>query len=667
MANFKPFAEAVWNRFNEFQSSNDVLFIKGSDNRALEQVYLESFPEGTNKVFKTNLEYDCNCCKNFIRNIGSVIQVSNGKIKTIWDIEGLEYPFNIVAEKMNEYVLSQPIHSIFLTEEKQYGAERTHDHTNGIMWNHFYANINAKFYKPKTTAELKGKYKTNVDVLSRSLTSITNDAIKTVIELIESNSIYRGQEFLSSVKSFKKLKDQLKNTRGITIDEFSWENANKPGSLIKNTVIGTLLVDLSEGVDESTAVRSYESKIAPMNYKRPTALVTKTMLDNAAKKIQELGVESALYRRHATLADVSINDVIWADHSAKQKMKSDSKLSALIDTHGNKQKSAVMSKDTGIEIAIEDFIASVVPKTKSMQLLFVSKSNLMSVTAPIDASAKSILKWNNNFAWTYNGNVTDSVKDRVKAAGGNVNAPFRISLSWFNTDDLDIHVHAPHYGNISYYEKKGCLDVDMNVSGPLRRDAVENVSFINVYDGVYQVSVNNFRKRETVDVGCSIQVEFDGKIFNYSKSTAIGSHEKFLTINVKNSVLQSIFVNQKSITETTDSISTDIWGIKTNTFIPVETLMYSPNHWSGNSVGNKHYLFILEGCKVDEELNGFFNEYLSADFSEHRKAFELFSNKLKVEVANEQLSGVGYSSTKKDSVKILTNDGKSSTLYTVKF
>ena len=59
-------------------------------------------------------------------------------------------------------------------------------------------------------------------------------------------------------------------------------------------MIGTLLVDLASGVDLEAAVRSFESKVAPANYKRPTALITQSMIDSALEKLSELGLEDAV-------------------------------------------------------------------------------------------------------------------------------------------------------------------------------------------------------------------------------------------------------------------------------------------------------------------------------------------------------------------------------------
>ena len=47
--------------------------------------------------------------------------------------------------------------------------------------------------------------------------------------------------------------------------------------------------------------------------------------------------------------------------------------------------------------------------------------------------------------------------------------------------------------------------------------------------------------------------------------------------------------------------------------------MYSPNHWDGAGVGNRHYIFVLKDCKNPNEVRAIYNEYLNNDLSEHRK------------------------------------------------
>jgi len=94
-------------------------------------------------------------------------------------------------------------------------------------------------------------------------------------------------------------------------------------------------------------------------------------------------------------------------------------------------------------------------------------------------------------------------------------------------------------------------------------------------------------------------------------------------------------------------------------------VMLSPNYWNG-AIGNKHYFFILEGCVSDESPRPFFNEFLKEDFNENRKFFEVLGSKIKVEPTENQLSGVGFSETKRDAV-IVRVEGNFKRMLKIKF
>ena len=100
------------------------------------------------------------------------------------------------------------------------------------------------------------------------------------------------------------------------------------------------------------------------------------------------------------------------------------------------------------------------------------------------------------------------------------------------------------------------------------------------------------------------------------------------------------------------SASRKLWGLDTQGFQRVNLLLRSPNYWSGQGVGNKHYFFMLDGCTNDGDARGFYNEFLRADLDKHRKVLEIVGSKMKTEQSENQLSGLGFSETKRNEVTV---------------
>lgn len=655
MTEFKDFKEAVRKQFDAM--TKHELFVTDVSKDAMWDMYLTSFPDGTNPIYKERTEHDCQCCRQFIRSCGNVVAIINNEVVSIWDIE-MDGFYKVVADAMSTLVKANPISDAFLHYEQRLGTDfnvQLLESGKTIRWNHFDFILPSKFVKKNDDigAALNEK-RTCKEVFKRSLTEITVDAAKTALELIAQNSLYRGEEhkgavdfFLKQKKAFDKIKFPAEQ------DNFCWSVsvASGPVCRIRNTAIGTFLTDLSDGVELDAAVGSFESKVAPMNYKRTTALVTPGMIKSAQEKVAELGIEGALNRRYAITTDLTINNVLFADRTVKKAMNVFDEIAKSATTKKPKKLDKVE------EVSIETFITEILPKADTIELLFENKfvNNLMSLIAPQDASANPILKWGNNFSWSYNGEVTDSIKERVKRAGGNVEGVLRCSLSWFNFDDLDIHVFEPGGNEICFHDKQsrstsGCLDVDMNAGGGQSREPVENVVWTDkakMREGVYKVVVHQFSKRESKDVGFDAEIEFGGVIHNFHYAPAVKDRASVdvaeFTFSRKDGIK---FLS--ALPSTTSS--KEVWGADTEQFHKVTMVLNSPNHWDGEKTGNKHFFFIMEGCKNPGESRGFYNEFLNEELREHRKVFEVLGSKMRVEASDDQLSGLGFATTTRNSV-----------------
>jgi hypothetical protein len=272
--------------------------------------------------------------------------------------------------------------------------------------------------------------------------------------------------------------------------------------------------------------------------------------------------------------------------------------------------------------------------------------------------AGNLFKWNNGFSWAYSGNITDSIKQEVKSQGGNVDGVLRFSIQWNenedNEDDLDAHCIEPNNNHIFFRNKNntetsGQLDID--IINPNGKVAVENITWTDKYrmkEGIYKFYVHNYTSRSGKS-GFNAEIEFDGELYSFAYNTPLRAGEEVQVAEVTYSKSKGFSIVEKLPSSLSNRT---LWGIETNKFYPVSVCMYSPNYWDGqNGIGNKHYFFMI-GCKNPEKPNGFFNEYLREDLSKHKRVFEILGNTMRVEDNDGQLSGLGFSSTQKNTLVV---------------
>lgn len=651
---FKDFKDAVKKQVAIMTGQGSV-FKTNLQKEELQEKYLSSFPEGTNPMFRERRVYDANYDLNFIGLFGGVVSFVDGKKTSVWDIEVGGY-YQPVIDALREMVHNSEIVEPFYHYEQKVGVMDFNFETleNGDLhrWDHFFSPIPAPLVVPVGDLPSKlSKLRSYYQVLSRSLEEISLTSAEVVLDLIKEGNLYRGDEMKHRVELFISLKKVYDTLSGDELSLFLWSKVVSLESecRIRNTSIGTLLVDLSEGKELGDAVASFEDKISEGKYKRTSSVLTQAMISKAKDTVVSLGLEDALYRRYAKLNDLTINNVLFANRDARKTMNPFDVLS---------EKAHVSKKLAGSteEISIDNFMKIVVPKANNIEVLVENKhiNNLVSLIAPVDKSAGNILKWGNNFSWSYRGEVTDSLRERVSKAGGNVDGVLRCSLSWSNLDDLDIHVYLPNGRNINFNSKTcpvsgGRLDVDMNAYGRLSESPVENVFWKGKpTEGRYLVKVHNYAKRCTDPKKDGFQIEVDDNgestLFGSDKNPVGGAYMNVVEFDYSHKDgVKFINKNGKG-----NHKSETVWGIQTNTFQKVNMIMNSPNHWDGECTGNKHLFFSLTNCRNEEESRGFYNEYLRGELYEHRKAFEMLGGLLKTPKSDDQVSGLGFSSTKRN-------------------
>lgn len=683
MDGFMMFKKALQKHFDEMQKEATHLFEVNVDKDELWNTYLDSFPAGTNEIFRERREHDCSCCRQFIKNIGSAVTIEDNQIHTIWELNLGDTTYQPVCDALDAFVKAHTVTDIYTTKFPKIGTDFNFEEINGKshQWDHFFLELPSKFVNrsSRSNEEVKGQFRDTRNVFKRSLDEITMDALDTILELINSNTLYKGEEWKGVLTEFKKYKKEYdKLTSDTEKDLYAWEKSVTAGMAIgriRNHSIGTLLINVSEDMDLDTAVKKYEQIVAPANYKRPKAIFTKKMLEDVKKTITELGYLDSLSRRFATLDDITVNNILFSNKDSAKR------ISGADDIFGEMEKDVAVSpkKFSKIEeVSARDFIENILPTAKEIEAFVENKheKNFVSLIAPCNPDAKTMFKWDNGLSWAYTGNITDSdMKANVKAAGGNVDGVLRFSIQWNESgrdnSDLDAHCEEPN-GNEIYFgsDRKprvsalgGQLDVD--ITYPKSNIAVENITYADksrMKPGVYKFFVNQYASRGSK--GFKAEIEFDGEIFSFEYNEPVRGNVQVAEVTLDEN---GNFTIKEKLSGNSTITSREIWNVNTNQFVPVSVICYSPNYFDEqDGIGHRHLFFMLKDCKNTESPNGFYNEYLKNELSVHRKVFEALGSKCHVEDADDQLSGIGFSMTKRAEL-IVKVKGATERVVKVKF
>ena len=701
---FTEMRNKLMENFNEMVKDVDHLFEVAVNKDELWNLYLDSFPAGTNEIYRERRWHDCSCCRQFIKTIGNAVVIRNNQIVTIWDFRTDDSTYQPVLDALSSFIKSHAVSDIFVSKFKKIGTLQNYEELeNGKVqeWTHFYLELPDKFVDRSSRSEgdIKGGFRDTRNVFKRSLDEITMDSIDTILELINSNTLYKGEEWKGVLGEFKKYKKEYdKLTSDVERDNYAWEQSVKAGiaiGRIRNHSIGTLLVNVSEEMDLDTAVKKYEQIVAPANYKRPKAIYTKKMLEDAKKTITELGYLDSLQRRFANLDDITVNNILFSNRDAAKRIV------GADDIFGEMEKDVAVNprKFSKVdEIPVRDFIENILPTAKDVEIYLENKHtpNMVSLIAPKNKDAKTMFKWDNGFSWAYSGNITDSdITQRVQNAGGRIDGVLRFSHSWNyegmrNGSLMDLHVFMPgsnqkveykngkeihdNYGNnerVGWNHRQhlpsgGVQDVDYTSIAPVGYIPVENTTFPSIEklkEGIYTFKIHNWNFRNPTTGGFKAEIAFDGQVYRFIRREPL-QHKEWITLaklELKNGHFEIIEMMEN------DTTPIEIWGLKTNQFIPVSAISYSPNYFDEqDGIGHRHLFFFLKDCVNTEEPNGYYNEFLKNELAEHKRVFEALGAKCHVEDTEDQLSGIGFSMTKRAEL-IVKVKGATERIMKVKF
>ncbi len=685
----KEFRKLIQQQFNKMCKTGK-LFRSSITGAQLWEIYLKNTEKS---VFRdpNSTSFNCNNCNNFIRRYGNVVSIDeNYNIISIFDID-IDGEYSIAAKELSKALKSSTISEVFFEtfEElnklpyesckktnntfklgifenyKQYTKDEAQKYGNVeegkvYTFNHFGLDLPKEFVDQsgKSVESIMGEFRDAKNVFQRAMEEISLDTLILVKDLINQGSLLDGTTHLYKIEQIIPLKKEFDKIRGYSKTELScnwcWVNSYKlPFAKFRNELIGVLCSELSEGMELNTACQNWNKRVDPANYMKATAPITKKQIEEAKRFVQENGYEESFDRRFATIDDIKASEILHLN-SGDSKIKSVSIFDNVKSTSTRHKRAEFDKVET---VPIDKFMRDILPGCTSIEAFLENRmeGNMVSLTTANNKDSKPIFKWDNNYSWTFNGNLAgkSQIKDNVKAAGGKITGILRSSLQWNDEDtdgkvDFDLHCKTP-FSEIYFSNKRdsrsgGWLDVDMIRPSFI---GIENITWQNkLPNGTYEFLVNNFDGGP--NKGFKVEIEFDGNVFNYyyPSSTSYKQKIKIATIIVEDGILNITHHLPEA------SSSKELYGLETNNFHKVNLVCLSPNHWDNNNVGNKHYMFMLDKAKSPTSIRSFHNENLISELASHRKVLEVLANQCMIESTDRQLSGLGFNSTVKDELVV---------------
>lgn len=680
------------------------------------QTYLISFDK--DPIFRDPEKtiHNCNHCRNFIRRYGNIVAIGgDNNIITLFEFIGIE-EFKPVSNKLNKIIQKASIKDVFFEtyEElknlpyealsklqgsfrlgihenvKRYTKEDAKAYGGGVVkenqiikFEHMSLLLDKEFVKrgPSSIEAIMSEYRDAKNVFKRAMEEISIDTLELVKDLIQQGSLLDGDTHIGKIDSIIIKAQVYKDVPSTHQNSWCWRNSYEfVHAKFKNTLIGVLCSELSEGVNINKACQNWNKRVDPINYMKASAPITQKQIKEAKIFVEDNGYEMSFKRRIATIDDIKSSEILHINSEGGVKSADISIFDDVKSTSTRHKR----SEFDGIEkVAIDVFMKDILPGCSSVEVFLKNnhEDNMVTLTTSEVEDSKLIFKWNNNYSWTFNGNLAGKslIKDTVKSLGGKVDGVLRFSIMWAedtqDNSDLDAHCIEPnsfeiYFSQLMSANTRGHLDID--ITDPqehkyrTKKDVVENItwpSLDRMASGKYELFVHQYAAKSSK--GFKAEIEFEGNMYSYIYTKALGSK---INVSVANVILKNGEFIIKHILPAIDGVGVrkEFYNLESNRFHKVNLMCLSPNHWGDNKVGNKYYLFMLEGAQSNKLIRSFHNENLKSDLVTHRKVMEVLANTTMIESAPKELSGLGFNATVRDEL-ILRLKGSHKRVIKVKF
>jgi hypothetical protein len=417
--------------------------------------YLYNLPEYRRQ------HYDCRCCRRFIETYGSLVRIDpkSGVARTLlWHDEdrpciGEQVPFfepsfvalsSLVSRVTGVFLSSDavwgtPSSTVAWGNNIRTGLPRRHQ---GVVWTHLHGRNPSVWKNPvQTAAQAMAEKKQDYALLWHALATYRESLVKQALFVLENDTVARSEKALGVCRWFLELHQKL--TPLAVRADYDWKDQHRcpqrnnlvwlavatapPGFChLGNTMIGTLLDDLAQGMELRIVQSRWAAKMHPLQYQRPWSPPSEGTIKQAEKIVEQMKSAGSLERRFARMTDLLT--VHWESVDAKAIEREPQ---TGVFSHLRSQPEQKLLELPPVKMTWEKFCDKVLPTALAVEYQVPSnRAPFFGLVTAADPSAPPILQWD-GLAGTYESSSVFPGSAEV-VAKETIKAPLpRNPVSWY--------------------------------------------------------------------------------------------------------------------------------------------------------------------------------------------------------------------------------------------
>ena len=268
-------------------------------------LYLDALPE------QERQKHNCAACRSFINRFGGlvIIDQEGRQSPAFWDDRDAGPRYLPAVRAMIHRVSKAVVTGVFVSSEEVWGTPKTGN------WAHLSVTPpRAMVYRHAllTAGQEMAIKREDFKNISRALFEFSKATVAQALAILGADAMYRSEKIVGPATFLYNLHAAHAGAaRDIHRDNLTWlAVATAPEGFChpRSSMVGTLLEDITAGMNFDVVSIRFAEKMHPLQYQRPQSPPSAGNIEQAEKIMAKLGAAGSLARRYARLDEI---EKIW--------------------------------------------------------------------------------------------------------------------------------------------------------------------------------------------------------------------------------------------------------------------------------------------------------------------------------------------------------------------